>query len=408
MTIVTPTAAALVPRIVAEGDDVVMNSLSFVRDHLAMDIAYVSEFVGDEMVFRAVSAPGYEDSVKVGGTLPLKEGYCHHVVAGRLPELIPDTANEPLALSMAVTHNMPIRSFVSVPIRRTDGTVYGMFCSLGKASRPSLNSRDLEVVRAFASLAADQVNAQLGFDTAAQLKKSAIEDILQSRSFEIALQPILRLQDQGTAGYEALCRFSPEPYRPPNLWFDDAAEVGLQIALEIYVIEVALAILPDLPASCYLAVNTSPATLATGKLSKIIAAAGGDRVVVEITEHAAVEDLDVLLMEIDRLRDLGARIAIDDAGAGYSGLQQIIRLRPDVIKLDMSLTQDIDKDLARRALASAMVQFAQDTNARVVAEGIETEAEMQTLKDIGVELGQGYHLGRPVLSSLVLESVQTA
>lgn len=408
MTIVAPSAAAFVPRMVAECDDVVMNSLAFVRTHLPMDIAYVSEFVGDEIVFRAVSAPGFEDSIAVGGTRPLKSGYCHHIVAGRLPELIPDTANEPLTQTIPVTHDLSIRSYVSVPIRRTDGTVYGMFCSLGKAPRPSLNSRDLEVVRAFASLAADQVNAQLSFDAAVQLKKSAIEDILKLRSFEIALQPILRLQDQGTAGYEALCRFSPEPYRAPNLWFDDAAEVGLQTALEIYVIEVALAFLPELPASCYLAVNTSPATLATGKLSKIIAAAGGDQVVVEITEHAAIENLDVLLMEIDRLRDLGARIAVDDAGAGYSGLQQIIRLRPDVIKLDMSLTQDVDKDLARRALASAMVQFAQDTNARVVAEGIETEVEMRTLKNIGVELGQGYHLGRPVLAALVLKSVLSA
>ena len=113
-------------------------------------------------------------------------------------------------------------------------------------------------------------------------------------------------------------------------------------------------------------------------------------------------------MEIDHLLDLGARIAVDDADARYSVLQQIIRLRPDVSKLDMSLTQDVDKDLAWRALASAMVQFAQDTNARVVAEGIETEAELRTLKNIGVELGQGYHLGRPVLAALVLKSVQSA
>jgi len=125
-------------------------------------------------------------------------------------------------------------------------------------------------------------------------------------------------------------------------------------------------------------------------------------VVVEITEHAAIEDIDALLMEIDRLRDLGARIAIDDAGAGYSGLQQIIRLRPDVIKLDVSLTKDVDKDLARRSLASAMVQFAHDTKARVVAEGIETEAEMRTLRSLGVEWGQGYHLARPCLASDLL------
>lgn len=113
-------------------------------------------------------------------------------------------------------------------------------------------------------------------------------------------------------------------------------------------------------------------------------------------------------MEIDRLRDLGAGIAVDDAGAGYSGLQQIIRLRPDVIKLDISLTHGVDKDLARWALASAIVQFAQDTNARVVADGIETEAEMRTLKNIGVELGQGHHLGRPALAFLVLKSVLSA
>jgi hypothetical protein len=83
-----------------------MNSLAFVRTHLAMDIAYVSEFVGDEIVFRAVSAPGFEDSIAVGGTRPLKSGYCHHIVAGRLPELIPDTANEPLTQTIPVTHDL--------------------------------------------------------------------------------------------------------------------------------------------------------------------------------------------------------------------------------------------------------------------------------------------------------------
>lgn len=154
MKIVSPTSAAIVPRVVAGGDDVVMNLLAFVRTHLAMDIAYVSEFGGEEIVFRAVIAPGFEDRIAAGGTRPLKAGYCHHIVAGRLPELIPDTANEPLVQTIPVTHDMPIGSYVSVPIRRTDGTVYGMFCSFGKAARPSLNSRDLEVVRAFAWLAA--------------------------------------------------------------------------------------------------------------------------------------------------------------------------------------------------------------------------------------------------------------
>jgi EAL domain-containing protein (putative c-di-GMP-specific phosphodiesterase class I) len=172
--------------------------------------------------------------------------------------------------------------------------------------------------------------------------------------------------------------------------------------------EVTLRLLSDLPSGCYLAVNTSPATIASGKIGPLARAAGGSRVVVEITEHDAIDDLDRLLHEIDRLRAWGARIAIDDAGAGYSGLQQIVRLRPDVIKLDMSLTQDIDKDLARRSLASSMVQFAHDTNAHVVAEGIETEAEMRTLRKIGVQLGQGFHLGRPELASNIIEGAKYA
>ncbi len=408
MLFTAPTAEALAPHVAAKNDDVIQNSLAFVRAHLDMDIAYVTEFVGDRMFFRAANAPGMEKIVRIGGSIPLPGSYCDHVVSGRLPELIPDTSNEALALSLAVTHSMPVRSYVSVPILRTDGSIYGTFCCVGKKARPSLNNRDLEVARAFASLVADQVNARLNFEAIAHDKKDAITKILDTCNFEIALQPILRLKDQATAGYEALCRFLPDPYRPPNLWFDDAAEVGLLTALEVHVIEVALKILPDLPSQCYLAVNTSPSTLATGRLADLISAVGGERIVFEVTEHTAIDDLDVLLMEIDRLRDLGARIAVDDAGAGYSGLQQIIRLRPDVIKLDMSLTHDVDKDVARRALASAMVQFAQDTNARVVAEGIETEAELRTLKSLGVEMGQGYHLGRPALSSVVLKTVRSA
>lgn len=404
----TPAAAALAPEL-GDGDgDVIFNSLSFVRLHLDMEVAYLSEFVGNELVFRAVIAPGLEHMIEVGGTMPLDQSYCHHIVEGRLPELMPDTDSNPFAQTIAITQSLPVRAHVSIPINRADGSVYGMFCCLSREPRTSLNARDLEVMRAFASLSGDQINVKLASQLAAQNKHRTIQDILDNGAFEIALQPIMRLQDAGTAGYEALCRFSAKPYRPPNFWFDDAAEVGLQSALELHVIEVALAILKDIPETCYLAVNTSPTTLATGKISPLVEAAGGARVLVEITEHSAIDDIDVLLMEIDRLRDLGARIAVDDAGAGYSGLQQIIRLRPDVIKLDMSLTQDVDKDLARRALASAMVQFAHDTNARVVAEGIETEAEMRTLKMLGVELGQGYHLGRPAPASEVLLAAKTA
>lgn len=408
MTDPIQTIRALRPRIAADESDLIESSLEFVRSHLRMDVAYLSEFVGDDLVFRAVSAPGLEEMAQVGGRMPLSKTYCKHILEGRLPELMPDTLDFPVAQGIALTHELPIRSHVSIPILKTDGTPYGMFCCLSRESRHGLNSRDLEVVRAFAALSADNVNARLEADQVMQGKRDAIEDMLSCRGYAIALQPIMRLKGHVTAGYEALCRFQPEPYRPPNVWFADAGEVGLQIDLELQVIEAVLQLLPKVDESCYLAINTSPATLASGRLTPLVAAAGGERVVVEITEHDAIDQLDVLLMEIDRLRELGARIAIDDAGAGYSGLQQIVRLRPDVIKLDMSLTKDVDKDLARRSLTSAMVKFAHDTSASVVAEGIETEAEMRTLTDIGVEMGQGYHLGRPALADQVLAARKLA
>jgi EAL domain-containing protein (putative c-di-GMP-specific phosphodiesterase class I) len=109
-----------------------------------------------------------------------------------------------------------------------------------------------------------------------------------------------------------------------------------------------------------------------------------------------VQDHDRLNFALDDLRGAGLRVAVDDAGAGYAGLQQILRLRPDIIKLDMSLTRDVDHDTARASLAQAMVLFADQTGAVIVAEGIEREGELAALRDLGVGRGQGWLLGRPM------------
>ncbi|MEL6958206.1 MAG: EAL domain-containing protein [Pseudomonadota bacterium] len=391
-------AAALAPEMTSSDGDLIRNALSFVRRHLDMEMAYLTEFHDDKVVFRTVVAPGLEHVLKPGSATPIEETYCGKVLTGDLPELIPDTSELEVARHLTVTDEVPIRSHISVPLRRNTGEVLGMFCCSSRTPRPNLNIRDLDVVRAFAGIAADQVNVQRSAEDAARAKRQAIEEVLDHKAFNIALQPIMKLRNQRTAGYEALCRFSNEPYRPPNVWFDDAAKVGLQIDLELAVMDVAVTWLSALGPECYLAVNLSPSTLSSGRVSPLVERIGGQRLVIEITEHDEISDLDLLRMEIDRLRDSGVRIAIDDTGAGYSGLQQILRLQPNLIKLDMSLTKDVDKDVARRSLAAAIVSFAQDTGATVVAEGIETEAELRTLAGLGVEMGQGYHLGRPTMA----------
>jgi len=115
-----------------------------------------------------------------------------------------------------------------------------------------------------------------------------------------------------------------------------------------------------------------------------------------VTEHARVADYDLLSRELKNLRNLGAGIAIDDAGAGYSGLQHIIQLKPDIIKLDIGLTRAIDADPARRALATALIFFARETGCVIVAEGVETNSELETLRLLGIPKVQGYFLGRPI------------
>ena len=119
------------------------------------------------------------------------------------------------------------------------------------------------------------------------------------------------------------------------------------------------------------------------------------RVVVELTEHHVIEDYDLVIGTMNDLRVRGARLAVDDTGAGFASLKHILKLAPDVIKLDLHLVRDIDSDPAKRALTAALVRFAADIGALVTAEGIESSAELDTLRDLGVEYGQGYYLGRP-------------
>jgi EAL domain-containing protein (putative c-di-GMP-specific phosphodiesterase class I) len=143
-------------------------------------------------------------------------------------------------------------------------------------------------------------------------------------------------------------------------------------------------------------VNASPETIISAEFSDALADLPAERIVLEITEHADVGDYDALLAALGPLRARGVRLAVDDAGAGYSSLRHILHLQPDLIKLDMSLTRNICLDPARKALASALVSFAREMGSQIIAEGVETEAELSTLKEIGVERAQGYLLARPL------------
>jgi EAL domain-containing protein (putative c-di-GMP-specific phosphodiesterase class I) len=211
----------------------------------------------------------------------------------------------------------------------------------------------------------------------------------------VALQPIVDAATGRWVAVEALARF-PDGRRP-DLWIAEAHEAGIGTALERRVLQRALALLPQLPADVELSVNASPGLVLDPAFARLVVDSGqaAGRLVVEITEHASVTQYEDIRAALLPLRERGVRLAVDDTGAGYSSFAHVLRLRPDVIKMDRSLLADIDHDAARRAFVTAVVLMALELGARVTAEGVETVAELETLATLGVDTVQGFLLARP-------------
>jgi EAL domain-containing protein (putative c-di-GMP-specific phosphodiesterase class I) len=230
--------------------------------------------------------------------------------------------------------------------------------------------------------------------------RQSVEAILAHARFAVRCQPIVRLDTGAVVGAEALTRF-PSTHRPAEAWFDDAQRVGLGAQLQLAVVERAVALVGLLPAGAFLTFNVGPDVLAGPELLDLLDLVDPERVIIELTEHVRIDDYDRLLDSLSRMRERGARLAVDDTGAGFSSLGHILHLRPELIKLDCQFTRGIDTDPARRSLAHALVSFACDIGAEVVAEGIETAAELDTVRRLGVPYGQGYFLNRPTRPQLI-------
>lgn len=206
-------------------------------------------------------------------------------------------------------------------------------------------------------------------------------------------QPVVALASGHLVGYEALARFTSQPKRSPEAWFAQAHGCGVGPDLEAAAIRAALEPVGR-PLGTHLALNVSPSALTSGPVVRALPRELTG-IVIEITEHEFISDDDHLADILAELRDRGARIALDDAGAGYAGLTQVMRVRPDIVKLDRNLTQGIHADPARMVLVESFVRFARRTGATVCAEGIESLDDLAVLGDLDVPWGQGYALCRP-------------
>jgi len=229
-----------------------------------------------------------------------------------------------------------------------------------------------------------------------------LERLLSGAGPRVHFQPIVDVARATVVGYEALARFD---VLGPLEWFEAARRHGVADQLEAAAVRAALMRRPDLPVNTFMTVNVAPDMLARPALAAVL----GElmplhRVVVELTEQVAIDSYTDLEPQLDQLRAAGALLAIDDAGAGYAGLQHLLQLRPDIIKLDRSLVAGLHRDEAKRALVQMLGGFAGRIDAWILAEGVELAAELDALSDLGVPLAQGYLLGRPQADFATLEN----
>jgi len=386
-------ARLLGPGVCTEGTDRVLKAI---RKHLAMDVAFVSHFEApDRRIEYLDSVP--DGPLRLDQRIPLEEGYCLKVVNGELPECIPDTSLVAATQSIPATRAIPIGSHLSVPVKLEDGQIYGTLCCFSYAPNPSLGERDLQLMHALAEVLAVRLDESDVFRRMQQAQADEIRAAMKQGAPRIVFQPICYIANQRLRGFESLSRFDIEPRHTPDRWFDKAARAGLGQELELLAITKALAALDRLPGECSLSVNCSPELILSGQLSPVLAPLSDlSRVVLEVTEHAAVHDYGALAEALAPYRQHGARLAVDDAGAGYSSMRHILNLAPEIIKLDMSITHCIDSDDKRRALARGLTSFAHEIGSLVIAEGVETLSEFEQLQRLSVDCAQGYLLSKPL------------
>jgi EAL domain-containing protein (putative c-di-GMP-specific phosphodiesterase class I) len=216
------------------------------------------------------------------------------------------------------------------------------------------------------------------------------------KGVQAVYQPLVDLRRGEVVGYEGLARFTARRDLDTERWFAAARSHDCEAELDAATLAVVLAARDDLPPHTFLSVNVSPTTLATPPVAQAL---GRERdlqgVVIELTEQSPVECYADLSRHLNIYRSRGALVAIDDAGSGYSGLAHILELRPSILKLDRSLISNVDRDEAKRVLVEMLGLYAGHLDAWILAEGVETLAELETLRNLGVPLAQGWVLGRP-------------
>ncbi len=329
---------------------------------------------------------------KDGITQPQETTFCQAVRDGTLPAVMPNVRDFPAAMKLPAARMPRIRSFVSVPVTLSDGTLYGTFCAAGFTADKALTTRDQALMDVLAHAASVVIEPGLLEQTRRGEITGRLGLVISAGGPLVVLQPVVELATGRRVGAEALSRFPHHWNKAPDVCFAEAHSVGLGDSLELLALAGAAAHLDRV--SGYVAMNVSPATLLTADCTQLLALPL-PRILLELSEHDPVADYDALTAVLAPLRAAGMRLAIDDVGAGFSSLRHIVLTTPDVIKLDRSIVDTVSTDPVLSTLVRSLTEFGHGCGAQVVAEGIETAADADALTELGVDYGQGWHYGRP-------------
>jgi EAL domain-containing protein (putative c-di-GMP-specific phosphodiesterase class I) len=379
-----------------DADQLIQSALRLLHHHLDVEVVAVSHLLDETAVYRYVHAAPGSVAIQPGTVERASTSYAHSLVDHRLPPFLRNAAQDPVATTLPATHALPIATHLAAPLTLSDGSPYGALSCFSRRVHHDLDAGVLGDVRSLATMLGPHLEA---VETArrrherrrAQLRVLTLTDDLE---LHLVFQPIVSLDDGEVVGMEALARF-PRLHNDTPEVFADARRLQVGHDLELRAVAAALDELPRLPDDIYLAVNVGPTTAASDEFVELLRSTDTHRIVVEITEHEAVEDYRALTAALDTLGGLGVRLAIDDVGTGFSGLDQILRLAPEILKIDGALVHDVDTCPDKQAMIAALLNFAGRVGTTVVAEHVERSEELATLRALGVAYGQGYLFGRP-------------
>jgi GAF domain-containing protein len=248
--------------------------------HLGLDVVYIAELTDARQVYRAVAGDAASFNIAINGCASSRASYCRGLVDGEIPNVIRDARAEERVADLPMTRDARIGSFIGVPLRLSDGTLYGALCALSHVPDPTLDERDVRFMAMLGDLLVDDLDEQHRQE---QLRADILE-LIETESLDIAYQPIIDLRRDRCIGIEALARFAA-PFERPDETLAAAHELGLSLELERLVVRHAWKMLPRLGPGQFLALNLSPdALVELARRANLQEHLRVDQVVVEITE----------------------------------------------------------------------------------------------------------------------------